>query len=181
MPFNLLTLFFTFLKSGGLVFGDGYATIYPLRKALVQDNQWMTEADFNEHLTIVQAMPGIFNINLAAYVGMQLNGWKGCLTSLAGMILPPFIFVLIFATFFDSLCQFPLVESFLRGARPAIVALIALPCIQMWKKSTINLSTVWIPVGAAIGVGVLGLSPSLIVITLAVLGFIYGIITHLND
>lgn len=181
MPFNLLTLFLTFLKAGGLTIGDGYATIYPIRKALVKTNAWMTEEEFNEHLAVVQAMPGVFNINLAVYLGMQLKGWKGCLASLGGMIFPPFFILIIFATFFDDFCQFEAVDSFLRGARPAIVALIALPCIQMWRKSSINLSTVWIPVGAAICIGLLKVSPTFIIIGLAILGLIYGIITHVND
>ena len=180
MPFNLLTLFLTFLKAGGLTIGDGYATIQPLKKALVKDTGWMTEEEFTEHLTVVHAMPGIFNVNLAAYLGMQLKGWKGSLTSLSGMVFPPFVIIIVFATFFDDLCQFEVVESFLRGARPAIVALIALPCIQMWRKSSINLSTIWIPVGAAICVGLLGVSPSIIIAILGFLGMIYGIIIHLN-
>ena len=181
MPFNLLTLFFTFLKAGGLTIGDGYATIQPLRKALVQNTGWMTDEDFTEHLAVVQAMPGIFNINLAAYLGMQLKGWKGCTVSLLGMIFPPFIIIIIFATCFNDFCELSGVQSFLRGARPAIVALIALPCLQMAKNANINLSTIWIPVGAAICVGFLGVSPSIIIIGLGILGLIYGIITHMND
>ena len=181
MPFNLLTLFFTFLKAGGLTIGDGYATIQPLKKALVQKNGWMTEEEFTEHLAVVQAMPGIFNVNLAAYLGMQLKGWKGCATSLMGMIFPPFIIILIFATFFDDFCKFEMVQSFLRGARPAIIALIALPCIQMMRNANVNLSTIWIPVGAAICVGFLGVSPSIIIAVLGIMGLFYGLITHLND
>ena len=39
MPLTFLTLFLTFLKAGGLTVGDGFATIQPLRQALVKQNK----------------------------------------------------------------------------------------------------------------------------------------------
>ena len=50
MPLTLLTLFLTFLKAGGLTIGDGYATIQPLRQALVKNNRWMDEEDFSRQV-----------------------------------------------------------------------------------------------------------------------------------
>ena len=125
-------------------------------------------------------MPGIFNINLASLLGHRLMGWKGSAACLLGMVLPPLVILVVFATFFNDFRKFPAVESFLRGARPAIVALIALPCFQMWKKSGITLSTVWIPVGAAIGIGLLGVSPTLIILGLTLLGLLYAVVPEVN-
>lgn len=176
MPITPLTLFIIFLKSGGLTIGDGYATIYPLRKALVTQNQWLSEDNFDQHLSMVQAMPGIFNINLAVYLGKQLYGWKGSAAALLGMILPPVLIFILFATFFDDIRQIPAIENFLRGARPAIIALIILPCLQMWRSWNVTLSTIWIPICTAIAVGLLGVSPSLIVVGLVTLSFIYALL-----
>lgn len=174
MPLNFLTLFITFLQAGGLTIGDGYATIAPLRRAIVQKNGWMTDDDFTRHITIVQTMPGIFNVNLATYFGKQLKGWMGTTACLLGMILPPMLIFIIFATFYNQLCQLSAIQSFLRGARPAIVALIALPCLQMWRKSSISLSTIWIPVGAAIAIGLLGVSPSYIILGIIAIAALYA-------
>lgn len=88
MPLNFLTLFLTFLQAGGLCIGDGYATIVPLRRAIVKKNSWMTDDDFSRHIAIVQTMPGVFNVNLANYFGKQLMGWKGSTACIMGMILP---------------------------------------------------------------------------------------------
>ena len=181
MPLNLLTLFITFLKAGGLTIGDGYATVQPLRQALVKSCGWLSEEEFARHLAVVHAMPGIFNINLASLLGHRLMGWKGSAACLLGMVLPPLVILVVFATFFNDFRKFPAVESFLRGARPAIVALIALPCFQMWKKSGITLSTVWIPVGAAIGIGLLGVSPTFIILRLTLLGLLYAVVVLNND
>lgn len=174
LPLTPFTLFFTFLKAGGLTIGSGYATIQPMRRALVEKCAWMSEEDFAKHLAVTQAMPGIFNINLAAYLGYQLRGWTGSIVALMGMMLAPIAILLVFSTFFDDLRALPVVSAFLRGARPAIIALIILPCFQMWSKWRVTLSTVWIPIGAAIGIGLLGVSPTYIIIALALLGVLYG-------
>ena len=65
IPLTPLSLFLTFLKAGGLTLGDGYATIHPVRRALVEKYGWTDEESFTNDLATVQAMPGIFNINLA--------------------------------------------------------------------------------------------------------------------
>lgn len=95
LPTNILTLFLTFLKSGGLTVGDGYAIIHPLRRAIVETNGWMTADEFAEHLSLVQAMPGIFNVNFATYMGRQLLGWKGSAAALLGMLLPPIVILIV--------------------------------------------------------------------------------------
>lgn len=181
LPLTSLTLFMSFLKAGGLTIGDGYATIAPLRRELVEKNAWMDEADFERHLTTVHTMPGIFNVNFAVYLGRQLQGWLGSIVALLGMILPPMVVMITFATFFDQFRHFPAVESFLRGARPAIVAVIAIPAFQMWRKSSINLSTIWIPIIAAIAVGFIGVSPTYLILGFIAAGILYGFLVHSGD
>lgn len=178
---TLITLFNTFLQAGGLTIGDGYACVAPLKKAIVNKNGWMTEEEFAHHLAVVQAMPGIFNVNFATYMGRQINGWKGSAVCLLGMLLPPLVIFSIFATFYNDFCEMPAIRAFLRGARPAIIALVALPCIQLWRSSNVSLSTVWIPIGAAIAIGLLGISPSYIILGLTVLAAIYAILVYSNN
>ncbi len=141
----------------------------------------MNEDDFNRHLAIVQTMPGVFNINLANYLGRQLLGWKGSVACLLGMLLPPLLIFLIFSTFFTQLCEMPAVKAFMRGMRPAIAAIVALPCLQLWRKSNITLSTVWIPIGAAIAIGVIGISPTYIILGLVALAALYAALVYGND
>ena len=178
---TLITLFNTFLQAGGLTIGEGYAGVAPLKTAIVKKTGWMTEEEFAHHLAVVQAMPGIFNVNFATYMGRQINGWKGSAVCLLGMLLPPLVIFSIFATFYNDFCEVPAIRAFLRGARPAIIALVALPCIQLWRSSNVSLSTVWIPIGAAIAIGLLGISPSYIILGLTVLAAIYAILVYSNN
>ena len=167
LALNFITLFTTFLQAGGLTIGDGYAVIAPLRRALVKRNCWLSDDEFAQHL--------------ATYIGRKLYGWKGSAACLLGMILPPLLIFLIFSIFYNDLCNQPAIKAFLRGARPAIVALIALPCLQMWNKSGISLSTVWIPVGAAIAIGLLGISPTYIILGLILLAALYAVFVLSSD
>ncbi len=175
---SLIELFITFLQAGGLCIGDGYACISPLRRALVTKNKWISAEDFSRHVAVVQTMPGIFNVNLATYLGKQLCGWKGSMVCLLAMLLPPFVVFFLFAYCYNDVFQSHFWQAFLRGARPAIVAVIALPCIQMWRSSNITLSTIWIPIGAAIAIGLLGVSPSYIILALTILAGLYALFVH---
>jgi len=161
-----------------MTIGSGYATIAPLRETLVRKNGWLTEEDFAKHLAVVMAMPGVFNVNFAYYLGTKLAGWRGGVVALLGMTLLPLLLFIIFATFFDDFRQLTGVRGFLRGARPAIVALIFLPCLQMWRKSRISLSTIWIPIGAAVAIGLLGVSPTYIIAGFFILAVLYGLIVR---
>lgn len=178
---TLIELFITFLQAGGMSVGDGYACVAPLRRALVGKKKWISAEDFSRHVAIVQTMPGIFNVNLATYLGKQLCGWKGSATCLLAMLLPPFVVFFLFAYFYNDVFQSHFWRGFLRGARPAIVAIIALPAIQMWRSSKITLSTIWIPIGAAIAVGLLGVSPSYIILALTIMAGLYALFVHSSN
>lgn len=180
-PLNVLALCLVFMRAGGLVVGSGHAAVQPLRRALVERCGWIGEDAFAECVTAAQLMPGIFSLNLAAQLGHRLRGWGGSVAALIGIALPPLVVLLVFACFFDDLRQLPGVSDFLRGARPAIVALIVLPCVQMWRQWRVTLTTAWIPVGAAVAIGLLGVSPAIVIGGLVVLGLIYALIMHSNN
>lgn len=175
LPITPLTLFLAFLKACGLTLGGGYATLQPLRKKIVEENAWMSQEDFARILALAQAMPGILTVNLSVYIGHRLGGWRGGVVALAGTLLPPFVILVIIASFFEDIRSLPGISGFLRGARPAIVALILLPCLQMWHSWKVSLSTVWIPVAGAIGIGLVGISPVYIIVGFVALGVLYAV------
>lgn len=178
---SLSSLFLLFFKSGGLTLGDGYAVLAPLRKSLTEENAWMTREEFDRQVALVQAVPGIFNVNLAAFLGYALMKWKGCVAALLGMVLPAFAILLLFAGVFNNVRDDHVVRSFLSGARPAIVVLLILPIFQAVRRSKITLSTIWIPVGAAMAIVLLGVSPAYVVAGLTLLGVLYAVLVMSND
>ena len=77
-----LQLFSTFFGIGAFTLGGGYAMLSMVENAVVRKRKWMDEADFWELITVVQAIPGVFAVNTALYVGHKIAGRRGaaCIT-----------------------------------------------------------------------------------------------------
>ena len=71
-----------------------------------------------------------------------------------------------------------MVERIFMGLRPAVVALIAVPVFTMAKSAKVAWSNVWIPVASALLIWLLGVSPIIIVLAAALLGWLYSLINN---
>ena len=166
--------FLIFLRSTLVSVGNSYAAVAPVREAVVSRHRWMSDDEFAADLSLVQAMPGVFAFNFGAHIGRRVGGWRGSVAALLGTLLPVFVILLVVSFFFFNLREHAAVRSFLQGVRPAVVALVVLPCIRLGRSSRITLSNVWLPVMAALLVGLMGLSPVWLVLAVAFFGYLYG-------
>ena len=166
--------FLIFFRSTLASVGNSYAAVAPVREAVVLRHGWLSEEQFAEVLSLSQAFPGVFSLNFSAHIGRRIGGWRGSLAALAGTLLPVFLLLLLLSLFFFNLRESPVAGKFLRGVRPAVVALVVIPCIQLGRSSRITLSNVWLPVSAALLVGLMGLSPVYVVLMVALCGYLYG-------
>ena len=89
-------------------------------------------------------------------------------------MLPSFLIILAIALFFHSFRDNKTMEAIFKGIRPAVVALIAAPCIKLARSARITLSNVWLPVGAALLIWLLGVSPVYIILAVGIGGYMYG-------
>ena len=167
-------LFITFVKIGAFTLGGGYAMLAMVEKAVVEQRKWITEKDFWDMITLVQTLPGVFAINTALYVGYRIKGIKASLAAMVGAALPSFVIILLIALFFQQFENNAIVEAIFKGIRPAVVALIAAPCIRLARTAGITLSNVWIPLGAVMLIWIFKVSPVYIILTICVCGFIYA-------
>ncbi|MDE5550964.1 MAG: chromate transporter, partial [Bacteroidaceae bacterium] len=95
----------------------------------------------------------------------------------AGTALPSFLLILIIAMFFHQFEDNRVVSAMFKGIRPAVVSLIAVPTFNLAKRAQLNKFTVWIPIGSALAIWLLGVSPIWIIIIAGIGGYIYGRIT----
>jgi chromate transporter len=168
-----LTLFLSFLKIGAFTIGGGYAML-PLIEREVVDRGWMTKEDFIDLFAVAQSLPGIFAVNIAIFVGYKLKKTKGSIVCALGSILPSFIIILAIALFFTHVKDNVWVEKIFKGLRPAVVALIAVPCLTTAKKIKMKTATYIIPIVAALLIWLGGISPVWIIVAAAAGGIIYG-------
>ena len=171
---GLCSLFGSFCKIGAFTIGGGYAMIPLMEKEIVDRRGWLDRETFLDVLSLSQAMPGIFAVNMASNIGYRLRGIAGAVTSVLGNILLPIAIIILWATCFRFLQGNPVFEAIFKGLRPAVVALIAAPVFTMAMTAKLSWRNIWIPIVAALLIWLLGVSPILIIIAAGVGGYLYG-------
>lgn len=168
------TLFLTFLKIGVGTIGGGYAML-PLIQREVVDRGWITKEEFIDLFSVAQSLPGIFAVNISIFVGYKLRKTLGSVICALGTILPSFIIILAIALFFTQVKDNVWVEKVFKGLRPAVVALIVVPCITTARSIKLTYLTMLIPVAAALLIWMGGISPVWIILAAIAGGLVYGL------
>ncbi len=148
----LTQLFFTFFKIGAFTFGGGWAMIPLIEKEIVDNHGWLTKDEFLDKLAVVQALPGVFAVNISVAVGDKLRGRTGSVIAALGTILPSFLMILTIAIFLtpELIKTNDIVNRIFMGIRPAVVALIIAPVISTGRSAKLTRHTIWIPVVLAL-------------------------------
>jgi len=168
--------FRTFFRIGMFTLGGGYAMIPIIEAEVVDKHKWVSKEEFLDLIAIAQSCPGVFAINISIFIGYKLRRLRGALATALGTALPSFIIILLIAMFFHRFQDNPVVESIFKGIRPAVVALIAVPTFNLAKSANISWATCWIPIGGALAIWLLGVSPIIIIAAAALGGYIYGVL-----
>ncbi len=135
----LLELFLAYLKIGLFGFGGGYAMLSLIQNEIVIQHEWLTGAEFADIIAVSQITPGPIAINSATYVGytvgMQLGhtafGVMGSIIATLGVCLPSLTLMIVVARFFMRLKNNTVVESAMRGMRPAMIGMIAAAALML--------------------------------------------------
>ena len=168
------TLFLTLVKIGTFTIGGGYAML-PLIQREVVDHGWMTKEDFIDIFAVTQSLPGIFAVNISIFVGYKLRKNLGALCCALGTILPSFLIILAIALFFTHVRDNEWIEKAFKGLRPAVVALIAVPCLTTARSIKLSYKQLVIPIGVALLIWLGGVSPAWIILAAIAGGLIYGL------
>ena len=166
--------FSTFFRIGLFTLGGGYAMIPLIEEEVVNKRKWIEREAFLDLLAVAQTIPGVFAVNMSINIGYRLRKTRGAVTCALGCVLPSFLIILAIALFFHSFRDNKTMEAIFKGIRPAVVALIAAPCIKLARSARITLSNVWLPVGAALLIWLLGVSPVYIILAVGIGGYMYG-------
>ena len=169
---ELLDLFFTFARIGGLTFGGGYAMLPIIQKEIVENRGWATEEEVLDYYAVGQCTPGVIAVNTATFIGYKLKGIKGGIIATLGVIFPSLIIITIIASILEQFAEISIVQSAFSGIRVAVVALIITTVIKLIKSSIKDSITAIIGVIAFILTVILTISPIYIVIAAGVTGVI---------
>ena len=131
---SLWKIFWIFAKIGAFTIGGGIPMIAAIKSELTR-RKCLKDEDFLDIITIAQTAPGLFAANIAILTGHKLRGTKGSIVATIASCLPPFLIILLIAMFFTSFKDNEYVIRAFKGIRPVVVALIAVPMIDMIKAT----------------------------------------------
>ena len=131
---SLLSIFSVFSKIGAFTIGGGYAMI-PLIESELTRRGWLSEEELPDIVALAQSAPGVLAVNMSIFAGYKLRGVSGSIVATLGTILPSFVAILLIAMFMSNFQDNPIVVRIFSGIRPVVVALIAVPMVNMARKS----------------------------------------------
>jgi len=167
---SLWQIFWVFAKIGAFTIGGGYAMI-PIIQAEMSRRGWISDDDLPDIVALSQSAPGVMAVNISIFAGHKLRGVKGSIAATLGSITPSFLIILGIAMFFTAFKDNPYVERAFKGIRPVVISLIAVPMVNMARKSCKNVWTWLLAIVSLVLVAFLNISPIYIILCVMVLGF----------
>ena len=91
---------------------SGYAIIAVMKDDFVNKRKWFTEDEMADYIAIVQSAPGPMAVTSSMVVGYQSAGLLGSFAAVLGVILPPFLVMVLVTVFYQAIVNNPYVTIF---------------------------------------------------------------------
>lgn len=169
---ELLDLYATFFRIGGLTFGGGLTMLPMLKYELVEKKGWVTEDEMLDYYAVGQCTPGIIAVNVATFVGYKRRGIIGGIFATLGMVSPSLIIVSILALFLQQFMSNEYVAHAVAGIKIIVCALMLNTVITMAKKTVKGVLTALICVIAFL----LSMFTPIPTVIIVVIAGIFGVI-----
>jgi chromate transporter len=147
---TLKYLFLTFLKIGATSWGGFMALISVVQKRVVERDKRIEGESLLEGISLASVLPGPMAFNVVTFIGYKLRGMKGALVSMAGILLPSFMMMILLSFLYIKYGDIPSFTHFFSGVLPAVAAIIISVAIAMAKKNISDVPQIIIAVAAAV-------------------------------
>ena len=127
---ELLLLFLEFFKMGALTFGGGYAMI-PFIEETVLNHGWLTVTELVDFIAVSESTTGAFAVNISTYIGSEVGGFLGAAIATLGLVLPPFVIILLIAKVYEKVKQNTIVQGAMLGLKSTVVGLIGATVLKV--------------------------------------------------
>lgn len=131
---SLKYLFFTFLKIGATSWGGFMALVSVVQKNLVENDNVIDDEEILDGISLASVLPGPLAFNVVSFIGYRLRGMKGSLVSMAAILLPSFLLILLLSYIYFIYGQLPAFTNFFAGVLPAVSAIIISVAFNMANK-----------------------------------------------
>ena len=125
------SLFVHYLSLSLLSIGGAITTASDMHRFLVDEQHWLTDAQFNASIAIAQAAPGpnvlfiaLMGWNVGLNAGGMLTGLLGVFTAMLGILIPSTTLTYLAAQWGHRNRELRAVRAFKQGMAPIVVALL---------------------------------------------------------
>lgn len=142
-------IFLRFLRFGLLAWGGPVAQIAMIRRELVDEERWVTPAQFNSVFAVYQVLPGPEAHELCVYFGMHAGGRIGGLLAGLGFMLPGLVLMLALSWAYVTLgMDAAVLAAVFYGSQPAVAAVV-LRAVHRIGQPVLQDPWLWAIAGAA--------------------------------
>jgi chromate transporter len=124
-----------FIRIGLLSFGGPAAQIAVMHRELVDENSWLSEAQFLSALSFCMLLPGPEAMQLTTYAGWRLHGVAGGLFAGLAFVLPGALVMMALATGYALWGTLPLVSTLFLGIKAAVVIVVIQALMRLAAKA----------------------------------------------
>ncbi|MCR8641670.1 chromate transporter [Paenibacillus sp. N1-5-1-14] len=166
-------IFWSFLRIGPVTFGGGYAMIPVIEKEVVEKKAWFSEEEMGEALSLAGSAPGGIGVNLSAFVGYRVAGIKGAVAAVLGITLPTFIIVFLLSLVYMQFANNPKLDAAFQGIQLAIIALILVAALRMWKSAVLDKTTMVTAIATVAILLLFNIHPLLVIVIGGIIGNVF--------
>jgi chromate transporter len=146
---DLLQLMLHFMMLSLLAVGGAITTAPDMQRWLVQQQGWLTDAQFSASVALAQAAPGP-NILFVALLGWSTAGAAGLLATMVGIMAPSSLLTVAVARWGRARRDALLLRAFTAGMAPITIGLLlstgwilAQATHNAWGSAALIAATVW--------------------------------------
>lgn len=103
---------------------SGYAMLGVIKNRFVDKYGWFTKEEMEDYIALAQSCPGPVACSSAMIIGYQSCGVLGALASVLGVIIPPFIMMILVTFFYNFISTNQYVRIFITGMQAGVCAML---------------------------------------------------------
>ena len=127
-PRGTREIFLTFARIGLSGFGG---VLFWMRRVLVQEKKWVSDAELLEGLAIGQILPGPNVYNLSFMIGYRWAGARGAFAAVGGLLAAPVVILVGLGLLYRVFSAVPLVHNALAGMAAVAAGLLLSSAVSM--------------------------------------------------
>jgi len=152
-PVSLAAIFAAFFRLGVTSFGGGTAAW--LYRAIVERRHWIDDQAYLAAVGLSRVVPGSAGVNLTVQVGQRLQGGRGALAAVLGLLSGPLFIVIGLAAGFARIGGSSVAHAFLDGVAAAAIGLTFATGLVLVPRGRTQIGQLMVTIATVVAVGVL--------------------------